>query len=96
MDMARFLAPAGEVGRSQMILEHMGARLPEALAIGDAGTVYLMPRSRIVAAHRASWRSRPWLWPSPIASIVRTTPIRPWRSPFAEHCCILRSNWDSE
>jgi hypothetical protein len=41
MDMARFLAPAGEVGRSQMILEHMGARLPEALAIGDAGTVYL-------------------------------------------------------
>lgn len=41
MDMARFLAPAGDVGRSHMMLERMGADLPEALATGDAGTVYL-------------------------------------------------------
>ena len=41
MDMARFLAPAGEKGRSRMNLDDMGAHRPEALATGHAGTVYL-------------------------------------------------------
>ena len=41
MDMARFLAPAGEAGMSRMVLDRMGADRPEALATGWAGTVYL-------------------------------------------------------
>jgi hypothetical protein len=40
-DMARFLAPAGEPGMARMQLDGMGAGRPEALATGDAGTVYL-------------------------------------------------------
>ena len=41
--MARFLAPAGETGMSQteMAQGWMGAERPEALATGEAGTVYL-------------------------------------------------------
>ena len=41
MDMARFLAPAGEAGMSRMNLSEMGADRPTALATGEAGTVYL-------------------------------------------------------
>jgi len=43
IDMARFLAPAGETGMSQteMAQGWMGAERPEALATGEAGTVYL-------------------------------------------------------
>ncbi|ARM89915.1 phytanoyl-CoA dioxygenase protein [Rhizobium sp. CIAT894] len=41
MDMARYLAPAGEAGRSRMYLETMGAERPRTLATGEAGTVYL-------------------------------------------------------
>lgn len=40
-DMARFLEPAGEAGRSGMDLSGMGAERPVALATGKAGTVYL-------------------------------------------------------
>jgi hypothetical protein len=40
-DMARYLEPAGEAGRSHMYLEHMGAERPLAFATGEAGTVYL-------------------------------------------------------
>src|ERR1700738_4498737 len=40
-DMARFLAPAGEVGMSHLVLDQIGAERPEALATGEAGTVYL-------------------------------------------------------
>jgi hypothetical protein len=40
-DMARYLAPAGEAGMSHMELSAMGADRPLALAIGEAGTVYL-------------------------------------------------------
>jgi hypothetical protein len=56
MDMARFLAPAGESGRSHMILDHMGADLPEALATGGSGTVYLCHPFLVHAAqkHRGS------------------------------------------
>ena len=41
--MARFLAPAGEAGTSHMDMAQgrLGADRPEALAIGEAGDVYL-------------------------------------------------------
>jgi hypothetical protein len=52
MDMARCLAPAGEAGRSHMVLERMGAGLPETLATGDAGTVYLCHPFLVHAAQR--------------------------------------------
>jgi hypothetical protein len=41
LDMARFLAPAGEAGMSHLALNSMGADRPEVLATGEAGTVYL-------------------------------------------------------
>src|SRR6202048_1832199 len=40
-DMARFLAPAGEVGMSHLVLDQIAAERPEALATGEAGRVYL-------------------------------------------------------
>jgi len=52
MDMARFLEPAGEAGRSHMQLESMGADCPEALATGDAGTVYLCHPFLVHAAQK--------------------------------------------
>jgi Phytanoyl-CoA dioxygenase (PhyH) len=51
-DMARFLAPAGEAGMAHMQLEHMGADLPEALATGEAGTVYLCHPFLVHAAQK--------------------------------------------
>ena len=55
-DMARFLEPAGESGRSHMNLSEMGADLPIALATGQAGTVYLCHPFLVHAAqpHRGS------------------------------------------
>jgi hypothetical protein len=50
--MARFLAPAGEGGMAHMQLEHMGADLPEALATGEAGTVYLCHPFLVHAAQK--------------------------------------------
>lgn len=41
IDMARLLAPAGEAGLAFMALDHVGADRPQALATGEAGTVYL-------------------------------------------------------
>jgi hypothetical protein len=54
IDMARFLAPAGEIGMSQteMALDRMGTERPEALATGDAGTVYLCHPFLVHAAQR--------------------------------------------
>jgi hypothetical protein len=40
-DMARFLEPAGEAGKSRMDLSAVGANRSIALATGEAGTVYL-------------------------------------------------------
>jgi hypothetical protein len=42
IDMARFLAPAGDAGMSHkdMMPDQVGAERPEAFATGDAGTVY--------------------------------------------------------
>jgi len=54
IDMARFLAPAGEAGMSQteMALDRIGAERPEALATGEAGTVYLCHPFLVHAAQR--------------------------------------------
>lgn len=56
LDMARFLAPAGEAGMARMNLEQMGADRPLALATGAAGTVYLCHPFLVHAAqkHRGS------------------------------------------
>jgi hypothetical protein len=56
MDMARFLEPAGEAGMSRMMLDHMSADRPQALATGAAGTVYLCHPFLVHAAqkHRGS------------------------------------------
>ncbi|WP_018899716.1 phytanoyl-CoA dioxygenase family protein [Rhizobium sp. 2MFCol3.1] len=51
-DMARYLAPAGEAGRSHMYLEQMGAERPQALATGAAGTVYLCHPFLVHAAQK--------------------------------------------
>jgi len=52
LDMARFLAPAGEAGMSHLMLDRMGADRPEALAVGAAGTVYLCHPFLVHAAQR--------------------------------------------
>ncbi|GES45552.1 phytanoyl-CoA dioxygenase [Rhizobium dioscoreae] len=52
MDMARYLEPAGEHGRSHMMLEQMGADRPHALATGKAGTVYICHPFIIHAAQK--------------------------------------------
>jgi hypothetical protein len=56
LDMARFLAPAGEAGMSHLMLDRIGADRPEALATGEAGTVYLCHPFLVHAAqiHRGS------------------------------------------
>ena len=56
VDMARLLAPAGEAGLSHLMLDNVGAERPQALAIGEAGTVYLCHPFLIHAAqkHRGS------------------------------------------
>jgi hypothetical protein len=55
-DMARLLAPAGEAGLSHLVLDQVGAERPQALATGEAGTVYLCHPFLIHAAqkHRGS------------------------------------------
>ncbi|MBX9590577.1 MAG: phytanoyl-CoA dioxygenase family protein [Hyphomonadaceae bacterium] len=40
-DMARLLEPAGEAGMSHLVLDEVAADQPQALATGEAGTVYL-------------------------------------------------------
>jgi hypothetical protein len=52
LDMARFLAPAGEAGMSRLFVGDMGAERPLALATGEAGTVYLCHPFVIHAAQR--------------------------------------------
>ena len=39
--MARLLEPAGEAGMSHLMLRDVAAERPEALAVGEADTVYL-------------------------------------------------------
>jgi hypothetical protein len=51
-DMARLLAPAGEAGMSHLVLDRMGADRPEALATGEAGTVYLCHPFLVHAAQK--------------------------------------------
>ncbi|HKU97710.1 MAG TPA: phytanoyl-CoA dioxygenase family protein [Vineibacter sp.] len=52
LDMARFLEPAGEEGMAHMALDNMGADRPQALATGEAGTVYLCHPFLVHAAQR--------------------------------------------
>lgn len=52
LDMARLLEPAGEAGMSHLRLSEIAADRPEALAVGDAGTVYLCHPFLIHAAQR--------------------------------------------
>lgn len=52
MDMARYLEPAGEKGRSHMMLENVAADSPQALATGKAGTVYICHPFLIHAAQK--------------------------------------------
>lgn len=56
LDMARLLKPAGAAGVSRLMLEDVSADRPEALATGEAGTVYLCHPFLIHAAqpHRSS------------------------------------------
>jgi hypothetical protein len=58
LDIARFLKPAGEAGMSHAMLDELGAAIgrPEALATGEAGTVYLCHPFLVHAAqmHRGS------------------------------------------
>jgi hypothetical protein len=55
-DMARLLAPAGEAGLSRLVLDRVGAERRQALATGEAGTVYLCHPFLVHAAqmHRGS------------------------------------------
>jgi hypothetical protein len=52
MEMARLLEPAGEAGMGPMMLEAIGADCEEALATGEAGTVYLCHPLLIHAAQK--------------------------------------------
>lgn len=52
LDMARFLAPMGEAGLSSPRVDRIGAGRPEALATGEAGTVYLCHPFMIHAAQK--------------------------------------------
>jgi hypothetical protein len=52
LDMARFLAPAGEAGLASPQVGGVGADLPEAAATGEAGTVYLCHPFIIHAAQK--------------------------------------------
>ena len=52
LDVARALEPAGEAGVSQLDFDRLGAGRQEALATGDAGTVYLCHPFLIHAARR--------------------------------------------
>ncbi|WP_412064881.1 phytanoyl-CoA dioxygenase [Rhizobium sp. SYY.PMSO] len=51
-EMARYLAPAGNRGCSHMMLEGVAADCPEALATGEAGTVYICHPFLIHAAQK--------------------------------------------
>jgi hypothetical protein len=52
VDIARFLEPAGEAGRSRMNLDAIGADRPLASATGEAGTVYLCHPFLVHAAQK--------------------------------------------
>jgi hypothetical protein len=51
-DMARLLAPAGDAGLAHMDLDRIGADRPQALATGEAGTVYLCHPFLVHAAQK--------------------------------------------
>lgn len=76
LDMARYLAPAGEAGMSHLMLDGMGADRPQAFATGEAGTVYLCHPFLVHAAqpHHGSnprFMAQPPLHPSEPLSLDR-------------------------
>lgn len=75
-DMARLLEPAGEVGMSHLALDKVGEDRQEALATGQAGTVYLCHPFLVHAAqpHRGSiprFMAQPCLHPAGPFQLVR-------------------------
>jgi hypothetical protein len=76
-DMAKLLAPAGERGMAHLQLTEVGAERDIALAVGEAGTVYLCHPFLIHAAqqHRGAtprFMSQPPLSPSGQLSLERS------------------------
>jgi hypothetical protein len=76
LDMARLLEPAGEAGMSHLMLSDVAADRPEALAVGEAGTVYLCHPFLIHAAqpHRGSrprFMAQPPLHPAEPVRLAR-------------------------
>jgi hypothetical protein len=69
LDVAKFLEPAGEAGMSRPVLDKVGAERPQALATGEAGTVYLCHPFLVHAAQphhgsRPRFMAQPPLHPS--------------------------------
>jgi hypothetical protein len=98
LDMARYLQPAGEAGMSHLVLDRIGIDRPQALATGEAGTVYLsicvIPfwctrRSRTGGPVRASWRSLRCIQASRYASIGKTATTLWSRSRSGRRCSKL-------
>ena len=76
LDMARLLKPAGEAGMSHLMHSDVAADRPEALAVGEAGTVYLCHPFLIHAAqpHRGSrprFMAQPPLHPAEPVRLAR-------------------------
>ncbi|ANW01724.1 phytanoyl-CoA dioxygenase family protein [Bradyrhizobium icense] len=76
LDMARLLQPAGEAGMSHLMLADVAADHPEALAVGEPGTVYLCHPFLIHAAqpHRGSrprFMAQPPLHPAEAVRLER-------------------------
>src|SRR5882757_1920284 len=76
LDMARFLAPAGEIGMSHLVLDRMGTDRPEALATGEAGTVYLCHPLLVRPCRTAEPRHDTTLHGATPARSGRTLPAR--------------------
>ena len=88
LDVARLLEPAGEAGMSHLALDTTAADRPQALATGEAGTVYLCHPFLVHAAqlHRGSiprFMAQPPLHPAEPLRLDRADGDYS-RSPFGE------------
>ena len=77
IDMAQFLAPAGEAGYSNMQLERMGEDRPVTLATGQAGTVYLCHPFLVHAAQKHRGSAPRFMAQPPLALVERYWLERP-------------------
>jgi len=75
LDIARFLEPAGEAGMPLMALDGVGADRPQALAVGEAGTVFVS--SLPGPCRAAALRFDATLHGAAAAASGRTVPARP-------------------